>query len=46
MPDMKLSVPLDKKLRAKLAAIAKKDKRSAGAYVAKLIEAHVEAIGK
>lgn len=41
MPEIKMSVPLDKKVRAALGKLAKADKRSAGAYAARVLEAHV-----
>ncbi len=46
MAEIKMSVPIDKGVHQKLDKLAKKDGRSLGRYVAKLLEAHVEAVAK
>ncbi len=43
MAEVKMSVPIDKTTHGKLDKLAKKDGRSLGRYVAKLLEAHVQA---
>ncbi len=42
MAEVKMSVPIDKGIHAKLDKLAKKDGRALGRYVAKVLEAHVE----
>lgn len=41
MPEIKMSVPLDKKVRAALDKLAKADRRSAGSYAAIVLAKHV-----
>lgn len=46
MAEIKVSVPMEADLHARIKAIAKKDKRSLSGYIVKLIEAHADKVEK
>ncbi len=46
MAEIKVSVPMEADLHARIKAIARKDKRSLSGYIVKLVEAHVAKVEK